>query len=280
MLLAVWCYASAGLTVILSHDRITFYLVSGQSGPVDADVSIRVMVQSNTGWALNYQATPLSGPEGVIMPDRLLVRTPYTHGFESLDIPRLVGKGSATGATPVDVALMHFRFIAAGQERPGVYEGNILSPDGGPTIHVMIKIEPRVEEVPKVTLEMKPVAPKIKMTFSPEKIHFPITGAPKEYDADSTVVLTVKSKHGFIVKAHATSLHGPGEIPASRIFVRSDGDYLSLEKDVVVLERPTEIKPEKERTVSTNLNFRLKTTWDDVAGEYSGQIVFTCEPEM
>ena len=48
----------------------------------------------------------------------------------------------------------------------------------------------------------------------------------------------------------------------------------------MVLERPFEIHPEKERTVSTNLNFRIKTTWDDRAGEYAGQIVFTCEPEM
>ena len=284
LLPVAWSNAETAHPIILSHDRITFYIVQGQSGAVDADMPIRVMVQSDvSGWSLNYQATPLSGPGGEIMPDRILIRTPYTNGFEGLDIPRLVGKGDITGPTPIEVATMQFRYMAAGQEKPGIYEGNIFSPDGGPTIHVRMVIEPRAEEA-KPEIEKPLPGPKIKMSFSTDKIHFEVSGSPKEYDADNAILLTVESKHGhgFTVKAHAAplrSLHG--EIPADRLFVRSgDGSYQSLEKDVVVLERPVEIHPEKERTVTANLSFRLKTTWGDAAGEYAGQIIFTCEPEM
>lgn len=268
---------------ILSQEHIAFHLVSGQSGPVEGDLPIRVMVQSNVAnWALNYQAAPLFGPGGEIMPDRILIRSPYSNGFESLEMPRLVGKGNITGATPVDVAQISLRYMASGQEKPGIYEGNIFSPDGGPTIHVGIIIEPRVEEIkPEMPEIEKPPAPKVNMTFSPDRIHFPVTGAPGDYNADSAILLTVESKYGFVVKPHATPLHGQyGDIPPDRLFLNpSDGNYHSLEKALVVLERPVEI-PEKEKTVSTNLSFRLKTTWDDKAGEYTGQIVFTCEPEM
>ena len=282
LLPAAWCYAASAPIITLSHDLVTFHLVSGQSGAVDADMPIRVMVQSNMGWTLNYHATPLSGPEGEIMPDRILIRTPYTHGFGGLDIPRLVGKGGLTGPTPIEVATMQFRYMPTGQERPGIYEGNIFSPDGGPTIHARMVIEPRVEEGPKVTLEMKPIAPKVKLSLLPDRVHFPVTGAPGEYNAESTVLITVESKHGFVVKAHATALHSQyGDIPPERLFVNpGDGNYYSLEKDVVVLERKEEIHPEKERTVTANLSFRLKTIWGDVAGEYTGEIIFTCEPEM
>jgi len=280
---AAWCHAASVPIITLSHDLVTFHPVSGQSGTVDADMPIRVMIQSSvSGWSLNYQATPLSGPGGEIMPDRILIRTPYTNGFEGLDIPRLVGKGNITGPTPIDVANMQFRYMATGQEKPGMYNGNIFSPDGGPTIHVRMVIETKVEGIEPQKSEEAVPGPKIRMSFSTDKIHFEVSGSPKEYDADNAILLTVESKHGFTVKAHATplrSLHG--DIPADRLFVRSgDGGYQSLEKDVVVLERTYEIHPEKERTVTANLSFRLKTTWDDPAGEYTGQIIFTCAPEM
>ena len=282
LLPAAWCYAASAPIITLSHDLVTFHLVSGQSGAVDADMPIRVMVQSNMGWTLNYHATPLSGPEGEIMPDRILIRTPYTHGFEGLHIPRLVGKGGLTGPTPIEVANMQFRYMATGQEKIGIYEGNIFSPDGGPTIHMRIVIEPKVEGAEPQKPEEAVPGPKIRMSFSTDKINFDVSGSPKEYDADNAILLTVESKHGFKVKAHATPLHSEGgDIPPERLFVRSDdGNYHSLEKDVVVLERKEEIHPEKERTVTANLSFRLKTIWGDVAGEYAGEIIFTCEPEM
>ena len=283
LLPAAFCYAEILPTIILSSDLITFHLASGQSGPVDADMPIRVMVQSGvSGWALNYQAAPLSGPGGEIMPERILVRSPYTNGFEGLHIPRLVGKGGLTGEKPVDVATMQFRYMATGQERLGVYEGNIFSPDGGPTIHVRMVIEAKVEGIEPQKPEEAVPGPKIRMSFSTDKIHFEVSGSPKEYDADNAILLTVESKHGFKVKAYAASLRSQyGDIPPERLYVNpGNGNYYSLEKDVVVLERKEEIHPEKERTVTANLSFRLKTIWGDVAGEYTGEIIFTCEPEM
>jgi len=313
--------------ITVSQDLITFSLASGQAGPVDAYASIRVVVQSSTfGWAINYLASPLTmtgtggtdGPGGsggaggpgsfggeVIMPNRLLIKTPYTNGFESLDMPRLVGKGDTIRELPTEVANLQFRYMAGGQEKPGTYEGDIYSPDLGPTVHVKLIVGPpglpmkgaeggaELGNSPLVGQagagsEAESGAgcgPKIRMSLSPEKVHFPVTGAPKEYDADNTVLLSVESKGTFMVKAHATPLESEDSdipaIPAGRIFVNpGNGNYYSLENDVVVLERSSVEHCKKERTISTSLSFRLKAGWDDPAGEYSGTIVFTCMPEM
>jgi hypothetical protein len=175
---------------------------------------------------------------------------------------------------------MQFRHRAIGQERPwGV--SPTIDPTINKTIDERIDIKPGVEESSEVNSEKKPIAPKIKISFSPERIHFPVRGAPGEFYAGS-ILLTVESKHGFIVKARAVPLHSKDGaiIPPERLFVNAGDGYFSLKDDVTVLKRPFEVMPKKERTTSTNLTFKLKTTWDDMAGEYTGEIIFTYVPEM
>jgi hypothetical protein len=376
--------------VTISQDLITFSLARGKAGPVDADASIagdsiKVVVQSSTfGWTINYLASPLTmtGPDGpgsfggeVIMPNRLLIKTPYTNGFESLDMPRLVSKGDTKGdlkgntmggtvgntmgntmgdtkeGLPAEVADLQFRYMATGHEAPGTYEGDIYSADMGPIIHVRLIVGqpglPRkgteggraegagvpggaggaggAEHGKSLLAAQAGSGPgsasgagpgcgpgsasgagpgsgpgsepgcgpgsEIRMSLSPEKIRFSVAGFPKECDADSSVLLSVESKEAFMVKAHATPLKGEeSDIPPDRLFVNpGNGKYYSLENDVVVLERTstsaqhpsTNVQhPSTEGTVSTTLSFKLKTGWDDAAGEYSGTIVFTCMPEM
>lgn len=171
----------------------------------------------------------------------------------------------------IEAPNMQFRHKAIGQERPGG-----ASPTINKTIDERMDIKPGAEESPEMKSDKKPIAPGVKISFSSEKVHFSVRGSPGEYDADSTVRLTVESKHGFVVKAHATSLRSnAGDIPPERLFVNVGDRYLSLERGVIVLEREYEMQPKKERTASTNLNFKLKTTWDDRAGEYTGEIIFT-----
>ncbi|MEW5801439.1 MAG: hypothetical protein AB1847_04965 [bacterium] len=279
----VFCWAEPDPEIILSHDLIHFHLISGQTGPVDADTLVRIIIQSSgSGWVLNYQANPLIGSHGEISPDRIQVMTPYTSGFETLDLPRFVGRGEATGPESDEVATMQFRYMANGQEKAGTYEGNIFSSDGrGPTIHVRMIIEPpgaesKLFEPPAAR---QSAGSRIHMVLSPQGIRFPVTGTPGEYEADSPVHLAVESKYPFIVTTRATSLHSQyGDIPADRLFLTpGDGNSYSLEKDVVVLEGLSKI-PEKGERISADLHFRLKTTGNDKAGEYTGEIVFTCMP--
>jgi|GEM_PF-6264796 len=320
--LLLWSIAGQQAEAVLdkvttSSDLISFHIISGQTGlisgqtapteaPTDAAGSIRVVVESSLGeWAFSFLASPLtvssaetSSPGGYIEPRQLLIKTPYTNGFESLDLPRLVGKGTTAAPPPYEAASLQFRYMASGQEKPGLYEGNIYSPDAGgaiPPIHVRLVVDPPTaakdttesagvsrsaspSASPGASLEKLESASSIKMSLSPTNIHFSVTGQPGEYEADSQVVLTVESTEGFIVKACASPLKSSqGNIPPARILVKqADGNYHSLDQEVVVLQRA--YKSERNPTSSTRLWFKLQTGWDDPAGEYSGTITFTCLP--
>lgn len=270
--------------IILSHFQITINIIEGQKGHILADMPVRVLVKSDIpDWTVHYHATPLTNETGaVISPAQLLIQTPYTRNLDSLDVPRLVGKGNApTGPKPLEIGNIMIGLNATGFEKPGIYEGQIVSPDGGPTMFVRVIVtESMMEKVKEIEPDSKN-GPKIRITVSPNNINFPVTGAPGDYDASSSVILSVESKYGFIVKAQATPLSGKlKNIPPSRIFVRSNGTFESLDKGVIVAERKEEIHPEKERVVTKKLDFRLKTTREDPAGEYTGNIVFTVEPHL
>ncbi|MFA5353957.1 MAG: hypothetical protein WC291_06995 [Thermodesulfovibrionales bacterium] len=276
--------ASAALTVTLSNDLITFNLAAGQAGPVNAPAPVRAMISSTTPWTLTYQATPLlDGAGKSIAPDRIFIRTPYTNSFESLSIPRLAGKGGPTGKE-ADEIFVSFRFMPTGQEQPGVYEGTVFSVEGGPPVHVRIVVE---KKTGLITGLLEPVVKNLEiallsMAITPQNVHFSVTGEPKEYDGDNTITLTVSYLsvgNGFVVKAKATPLTGlQGSIPAERIFVSADqGGYESLEKEVTVLQVGPLIQL---NTAKAALRYRLQTTWDDAAGDYTGQIVFTCAPAL
>ncbi|MEW6378680.1 MAG: hypothetical protein AB1611_03610 [bacterium] len=286
-----WCSTEPGIKITVSHDLISFHFISGQTGMIEPDISaVRVVLQSGTGgWVFSYLAGIVTGPSGNIMPDRLLMKTPYTNGFESLELPRLVGKGDGGEPPPLDVAAIQFRYMATGHEKPGVYEGNIYSVDMDmtiPTIHVRLIIDapvPGAEFAPSSKMEEVTKETMVNVTLSSQEIHFSGMRSRKECDADSTILLTVKSKDGFIVKAHATSLVGKySNISADRLSVNpGNGNYYSLESDVVILEQPSGHQPDnKEKTVTTELSFRLKTGLQDAAGDYRGEIVITCIPEL
>jgi len=122
------------------------------------------------------------------------------------------------------------------------------------------------------------IEPCINITLSTDAIVFNCKGAPGVYNADQHVVVTVGSNCGnWTVKCSATSLEGDGgTIPSNRIFMKNPHtpnidkgagrgfEAMSGEK-VVLRGSATERK-------ETTLEFRLKTTWEDKAGTYTGQI--------
>ena len=125
------------------------------------------------------------------------------------------------------------------------------------------------------------IEPCINITLSTDAIVFNCKGTPGVYDADQHVVVTVGSNCGnWAVKCSATSLKGAGgTIPSERIFIntpdrrntdkRAGKGFEPMSGEKVVLKgSPTERK-------ETTLEFRLKTTWEDKAGTYTGQINYT-----
>jgi len=118
--------------------------------------------------------------------------------------------------------------------------------------------------------------------LSANPIHFYAVAGPGLYDADSEVILLVTSTCGnWVINCEATPLAGDnGLIPSERIFVSSEcadakadegggAGFESLGSSRhVAAGAHTEI-------LRSPLRFRLKTTWKDKAGTYTGAIRFT-----
>ena len=76
----------------------------------------------------------LSGRTNKIPFERLFINTPYTNpavdkgagpGYESMDQPRLVAKGSLTGAAAIKASSLKFRLLTTWKDKPGTYVGQI-----------------------------------------------------------------------------------------------------------------------------------------------------------
>jgi hypothetical protein len=266
--------------VSLSNDQVLIHLSEGQTGSVQSEIPLRFLILSSVApWSIHYQATPLKGPSGELGPEQLLILTPYTNRFDTLDVPRLIARGEKVAHSPVEVSNIRIGFFSRGDERPGVYEGQLFSPDGGPTIFVKVIIEPLILSRGEAIIKLKPEKGAVSISFKPDRIQFPVTGRPGEYDADNPIHLTVEGKNRFVIKVQATPLKGPdGFIPPERIFVNpGNGHYYSLDKPVVVLR--TKGGPKKGEFFA-DLLFRIKTTWQDRAGLYEGELIITFEPDI
>lgn len=137
----------------------------------------------------------------------------------------------------------------------------------GPTLHL------------QVTAIIEPC---INITLSTDAIVFNCTGAPGVYNADHPVVVTVGSNwRNWTVKCSATPLKGDGgTIPSNRIFMKNPHTpntdnksagtgFEAMSGEKVVLKGSA---TDRKETIS---EFRLKTTWEDKAGTYTGQINYT-----
>lgn len=266
-----------GINFYLSNDSVSFRVTDPSDKPIDAAQPVGVSVLSNLPeWQVHYQASPLKGPEGEIPPDRILISSPYSEGFEPMNVPRLVARGSIMVPDPVEVSHLRFRFLPSPNDRPGEYTGIISSPEGLPLPNIPINVV--VELYTSISL-------------SSDKISFSVTTGPGEYEADEPIELTVESNNNrWVVMARATPLMGllgSGAIPPNRIFfkreggifshrgrrAREDGEYMKMSGQVVVAEGRWD-----GTGVEATLKFKVKTEWKDKAGTYSGKVIFTCQP--
>jgi len=266
-----------GINFYLSRDSVSFHVTGPSGRPIDADQSIGVSVLSNLPeWEVHYQASPLKGPEAEIAPAQVLISSPYTEGFEPMNVPRLVARGSIMVPEPVEVSQLRFGFLPSRNDRPGKYTGVIFCPEGLPLANIPINVV---------------VEPYTSMSLSSDKISFSATSGPGDYEANEPIELTVESNNNrWVVMARATPLIGPpgaGAIPPDRIFFkregdtfphrgrrpREDGEYMKMSGQVVVAEGRLD-----GTGVQATLKFKVKTEWKDEVGTYSGKVIFTCQP--
>jgi hypothetical protein len=139
--------------------------------------------------------------------------------------------------------------------------------------------------------------------LSANSIVFNVSGEPGEYAADKNVEVTVGSNSStWSVKAMATPLVGNnGKIPASQLYIsrlseNTKSENLGVDIKMPILGQPVRKKSAGKEgskdytdmgseillaeglqttpTMVTDLNFKLKTTWEDRAGTYDGEIMF------
>ena len=132
----VYAEADPLMSIILSPDSISFHADTSpgafDSQPVD------VTVRSDyKDWSIHCEAiSPLTLSKGKnqIPFEHLFINTPYTNpavdkgagpGYESIDQPRLVAKGSLTGPMAIKASGLKFRLLTTWEDKPGTYVGQI-----------------------------------------------------------------------------------------------------------------------------------------------------------
>ena len=101
-------------------------------------------------------------------------------------------------------------------------------------------------------------------------------GPPGDYDGDREIILSVASNvESWEARALGENLTSTDdEIPAERLFIfssdKSDDGYMPLNIEQIVASGTY-----TELSEASNLSIRVRTTWEDKAGEYSGRVYFT-----
>jgi len=142
------------------------------------------------------------------------------------------------------------------------------------------------------------VKPCIRMSLSTDNIYFYAGKGPGTYEpvvkenpdqpAEPVIVTVGCNAREWSIQCKATSLKETdtrkgkekGVIPASRIFVvfpsyENDKDA-GGEENELPLDAPVTILQGGPGETRAKLKFKMKTTWSDRAGNYSGKISFTC----
>jgi len=124
------------MSIMLSPDSISFH-ADTSPGTFDAQ-PVDVTVRSDyKDWSIHCEAISpltLSGEKNRIPFERLFMNTPYTDpgvdkgagpGYETMDQPRLVAKGTFTDPTAIKASSLKFRLLTKWEDKPGTYVGQI-----------------------------------------------------------------------------------------------------------------------------------------------------------
>jgi hypothetical protein len=114
-----------------------------------------------------------------------------------------------------------------------------------------------------------------------ERIRFYATSGPGVYDGDMEVILLVSSnQEDWAITVQAGALEGEnGQIPADQVFAQSDYTDPAADEGggigyLCIGEPRVVVRGAQAAGLEIPVRFRLKTTYDDKVGNYTGVVYF------
>lgn len=248
-------------------------------GPWTASAQFGLRVESRIPfWGVKLEASPLEGPEGVLPPDRLWIRTEATEGeFQSLAQPVPIVVGDLR--TPVKETFATIKVEPTWTDAPGEYQGELVMrpfvPEGGdppPPSPDVSGILP--EERAPVQVKLK-IAAAISILVSGGELDFSAPSGPGDYAANEQVGFKVTTNaSSWRVECQAAPLKGDdGQIPLERVlWERLDGRGQTVASGNL-RDNPTVLDGhEATAGFESSLRFTIRITTEETAGNYSGSI--------
>jgi len=239
----------------LSANTIHFSATGGP-GSFDADQAVVLTMEAGMDRTISLNISPLKADNRELSAENLLVN----------------GKPAQGNITLPGDNTLRFSLKTRWHNPPGTYTGQIelvYANGAKDTIKMMANLEPYTV-----------------MSFSADSISF-LAKRPGTHDADKKVDLIIgSSAESWAVSAEANDLQGVnvnGAIPNNQLYIRSipkgkqvsavlgSANFQNLGK-----KRDLARGTSREPSVASELSFRLKTTMTDEAGDYKGEIYFTC----
>ncbi|MBN1479590.1 hypothetical protein JXA70_04910 [candidate division KSB1 bacterium] len=182
-------------------------------------------------------------------------------GYMHLGYDRVVLDGQSEGISVR--SRLFFKLETAYNLEPGQYHSKISFDSPGYSNSHTINLEINVEEY-------------LAIEVSESKVNIVSEGPPGEYEADKLVKLKVASNTSkWEARAQGEPLKSDDdEIPPSRLFINSSAKketgYVPLDQEQIIATGTATNMAEV-----SDLTIKVKTEWEDKAGEYNGNIYFT-----
>lgn len=239
----------------LSANAVRFS-ASGGPGTFDADQAVVLTMEAGMDRTISLNISPLKWDNRELSAENLLVN----------------GKPAQGNITLPGDNTLRFSLKTGWDDPPGTYTGQ-----------VSLVYANGAKDTIRMTADLEPYT---VMSFSADSISF-LAERPDTHDADKEVDLIIgSSAENWTVSAEANDLQGvnvDGAIPNKQLYIRSipRGKHVSAAPGAAAYQDLGEKRDlvkgtSREPSVASELAFRLKTTMADEAGDYKGEIRFTC----
>ena len=248
-----------------------YFDVIGPPGVEQSDDLVNVTVETNGGeYQLICEANDIEGSSGTIHRSNLFVNcnnSTFSNdegagpGFFKLSYPRTIYEGSDNDKH--ENLILTFRLKTSWADVADTYDSQLtLDIPGSPKTR-FVNVYVTIHEY--LAIELSETEVKIRSA-----------GPPDDYDGDRNVKLKVASNTAkWEARAQGEDLVSKDDnIPAERFYLyssnKSTNGFMSLDVQRVVASG-TNI----ELSEVSQLAFKVKTSWQDRAGDYSGKVYFT-----
>ena len=208
--------------------------------------------------SLRYRLTPLKGPGGAIVPQRVQVRTPFSPTPQTLDKFRVFLSGRETGPLTIEFLTDPSDW----SDRPGSYVGRLIPDRTSPEIPVTLKIRPNS------VISLRPE----RFVLRPSLAEDPVI-------TEVDISVASNSRRWVLAMVLDKLEKTPGNIGTERVFARikkpgKANPWISMNKPFWVAEGA----PGLLRKIAT-LEFFIESRRSDPTGYYEGNIRFLIRNE-